>query len=252
MNNKIVVITGAGQGIGSYIAENLDKEFDLLLISKSKNCSNISNRINRSFGFKKSTALKFDLQDNKKLEKNFKKMNLNYYKEIYFILCAAIVDGKKNSFNNYNDWIETFKTNFFSNVSLINLSLSEIKKGKLKKIMVFSGGGAASSFKEFPIYSATKTALVRTIENYAIKFKKKNLNIFAIAPGAVETKMLKKVKKLAKVKSSSSLKEVFGFVDFCLKNKTDFLSGKLVHIRDKILKLKSNKNKNYLKLRRVE
>ena len=252
MNNKIVVITGAGQGIGRYIAENLDKEFDLLLISKSKNCSNISNRINSAFGFKKSNALKFDLKDNKKLEKNFKKLNLNYYKEIYIILCAAVVDSKKNSFNNYNDWIETFKTNFFSNVSFINLAISKIKKGRLKKIMVFSGGGAASSFKEFPIYSATKTALVRTIENYAVKFKKKNLNIFAIAPGAVETKMLKKVKKLAKVKSSSSLKEVFGFVEFCLKNKTDFLSGKLVHIRDKISKLKSNKDKNYLKLRRAE
>ena len=38
MNKKIVIITGAGQGIGRYIAENLDKTFDLLLISKSKNC----------------------------------------------------------------------------------------------------------------------------------------------------------------------------------------------------------------------
>ena len=252
MNRKIVIITGAGQGIGGYIVENLDKKFDLLLISKSKNCINVSKKINKTFRFKKSKALRFDLNDNKKLEKYFNKFKISFYKEINIILCAAKVDRKKTSFNNYYDWIDTFKTNFFSNISFINLAIKKINKKKLKKIMIFSGGGAASSFEEFPIYSATKTALVRTVENYALKFRRENFNIFAIAPGAVETKMLKKVKKLAKVKSNSSLNQVFNFINFCLKNKTNFFNGKLIHIRDNIAKIKKNNDINYLKLRRVE
>ena len=145
--------------------------------------------------------MKCDLRNNKKIEKDFKKLDLNSYKEINIILCAAVVDRKKNSFTNYNDWIDTFKINFFSNISLINIAIAKIKRNKLKKIMVFSGGGAANSFAEFPIYSATKTALVRTVENYALKFRKKNLNIFAIAPGAIETKMLKKLRNWQKSKA---------------------------------------------------
>ena len=64
--------------------------------------------------------------------------------------------------------------------------------------------------------------------------------------------MLKKVKKLAKVKGSSSLNQVFNFINFCLKNKTNFFNGKLIHIRDNIAKIKKNNDINYLKLRRVE
>ena len=47
-------------------------------------------------------------------------------------------------------------------------------------------------FPDFPAYSASKTALVRSIENLSEKFSKKKFNIFAVAPGAVETKNAKK------------------------------------------------------------
>ena len=65
--------------------------------------------------------------------------------------------------------------------------------------MVFSGGGAANSFAEFPIYSATN-ALVRTVENYALKFRKK-FKHFCNRSRAIETKMLKKLRNWQKSKA---------------------------------------------------
>ena len=135
-------------------------------------------------------------------------------------------------------------------MQLLNIFCKLSSNNTKVKIIVFSGGGAANSFKEFPIYSATKTALVRTVENYSEKFKSKNFSIFAIAPGAVKTKMLAKVLKIAKVGTKTNINEVVKFVNKCLLINTSLFNGKLIHIRDNLKKISKIKNKNYLKLRR--
>ena len=146
-----------------------------------------------------------------------------------------------------------FNINFFSNIKIINYFLPFYKNSNQQnKVIIFSGGGAANSFKEFPIYSASKTALIRTVENYSEMFKKTKLSIFALAPGAVKTKMLDKVLKIAKVGAKSNKKEISSFINKCLDINTMFLNGKLVHVRDNIKRIKKNKNYNYLKLRRDE
>ena len=104
-----------------------------------------------------------------------------------------MVEDNINSYLDEKNWIKLFRVNFLANINLIN-SIYNLKKkrDKLNKIIIFSGGGATNSFKEFPIYSVTKTAIVRMVENYSEIFSKKKISIFAVAPGAIKTKMLKK------------------------------------------------------------
>ena len=108
------------------------------------------------------------------------------------------------------------------------------------------------SFKEFPIYSITKTATVRMVENYSEIFSRKKISIFAVAPGAVNTKMLQKVLKVTKVGTKSKMNDVIKFIKFSLKINTSIFNGRLINIKDNISKISKNKNSNYLKLRRVE
>ena len=80
----------------------------------------------------------------------------------------------------YNDWIQTFNTNVISHLEIfyqLNRLLSKSKK-LISKIIFSPGGGAANSFPDFPAYSASKTALVRSIENLSEKFSKKKNLIF--------------------------------------------------------------------------
>lgn len=254
-NNEIIVITGAGQGIGKQIAKNVNTKYDLLLLSKSLNCRTTANEIIKEKSSKKRIIkylrVNFEKNLNNKLLK--KKINFIKYKKIHLILCAGIVDYNIKSYLNIEDWIKIFKVNFFANIKIINLFLSYYRKSKRQnKIIIFSGGGAANVFKEFPIYSASKTALVRTVENYSQIFKKLNISIFAVAPGAVKTKMLSKVLKVSSVRTTSNIEEVILFINKCLKINTKFLNGKLVHVRDDLNKISKNKNFNFLKIRRLE
>ncbi len=257
-NKEIIVITGAGQGIGKAIAKSLSHKYDLLLISKTSNCKKTSEEIKKDILKKENTSriikyLKIDLEKKFDISKFQKIINFRKYEKVHLILCAGIVDHYKNSYQNVINWKKVFNINFFSNINLINSFLKFYNKNKKQnKIIVFSGGGAASSFKAFPIYSASKTALVRTIENYSEILSKKNISIFAIAPGAVKTKMLKKVEKITKVGTKSEIVDVVKFVNQCLKINTNIFNGKLIHIKDKISKISKNKSKDYLKLRRVQ
>ena len=164
-----------------------------------------------------------------------------------------MVEDDTNSYLDEKKWIKFFRINFLANINLINALYDSKKKGdKLNKVIIFSGGGATNSFKEFPIYSITKTAIVRMVENYSEIFYKKKISIFAVAPGAVKTEMLKKVLKVTKVGTKSKMKDVIKFINFSLKVDTSKFNGRLINIKDNINKILKNKNPNYLKLRRVE
>ena len=252
---ELLVITGAGQGIGKNIALSIPKKYDLILISKSNKCKKVAlsiKKLNKSYG-RRINYLKINFEKKISTKQILKNIDLKKYIKIHLILCAGVLDSNQKSYLDEKQWNKLFNVNFLSNVKIINIFLRFYKKSKKQnKIIIFSGGGAASSFKEFPIYSATKTAIVRTVENYSEIFSKTNLSIFAIAPGAVNTNMLKKVIRVAKVGTKSKMNEVTRFINQCLKINTSSFNGKLIHIKDNFLKIKKNKNKNYLKLRRFE
>ncbi len=181
MNKDLIIITGAGQGIGKNIALNIDENYDLFLISKTNNCKYVADLIKKkNKGSKRKIAYKaINFEKKIDFKKILKKYKFFKYKNIHTILCAAMVEGNVNSYLDEINWVKLFRVNFLANINLIN-SIYDLKKKneKLNKIIVFSGGGATNSFKEFPIYSVTKTAIVRMVENYSEIFsKKKNIYI---------------------------------------------------------------------------
>lgn len=91
------------------------------------------------------------------------------------------------------EWLYTVKVNLFGTYLMIKKATPMMIRENYGKIINFSGGGATSPRPNFSAYAASKTAVVRLTETLAHELKGYNIYVNAIAPGAVNTRMLEEV-----------------------------------------------------------
>jgi len=111
------------------------------------------------------------------------------------------------------------------------------------KVICFSGGGSTSPRPNFAAYGVSKTGIVRLVETLAIEWQNQPLDINAVAPGAIFTKMTEQVlatgatmagqkefEEAAKLsrENTTALTKVLGLVEFLLSEKSNGVSGRLL------------------------
>ncbi|MBV8571529.1 MAG: SDR family oxidoreductase [Acidobacteriaceae bacterium] len=92
-----------------------------------------------------------------------------------------------------DQWIATIQVNLIGTMLLCRAVLPLFRRQGYGKIVNFSGGGATSPRPRFSAYAASKTAIVRLTENLAKEEEENGVRVNAIAPGAVNTRMLDEV-----------------------------------------------------------
>jgi 3-oxoacyl-[acyl-carrier protein] reductase len=80
-------------------------------------------------------------------------------------------------------------------------------KRRRGRIINLSGGGATSPRPNFSAYSASKAAIVRLTETLAEEMKPFDIQINAIAPGAINTRMLDEVLTAGKTAGDVALSQ---------------------------------------------
>jgi len=88
-----------------------------------------------------------------------------------------------------HEWANAFSVNLFGPFLLCQAVLPHMIRAGRGKIINFSGGGATSPLCRFTAYGVSKTAVVRLTETLAEEVKEFNIQVNAIAPGAVDTKL---------------------------------------------------------------
>lgn len=237
----VVIISGAGSGIGHAVAIELGKSgIPILCISKSTNAENTAREIQETGGIAESLIL--DIGDYNKAEKVLTEWVRNSnHKKIGLVLAAGIL-GPKGPLTEclLNEWDKCHKVNVLGNLAVLKGTMFRMLENRFGRIVTFAGGGSAYAFPIFPAYSATKTAMVRITENINEDLANKgDFAIVCLAPGAVETDMLKSVRSAgAEVKTTVDLKEPVFFIKDFINAKSCGFSGRFVHVR--------NNWKNYL------
>jgi len=185
---KTALITGASRGLGQAIARKLiDLGADVALSAKHpfetpKDAAKITTHI-------------ADLSDPRTPDQLIAQV-LSAHGRIDILVNNAAVQGPIGGFESvdFEQWSDVFAVNFFAAARLIQLVIPHMRAGG-GKIVNLSGGGAASPRPHVSAYAASKCALVRLTETLALELKSLRIDINAVAPGPMNTRMLDEILK---------------------------------------------------------
>jgi 3-oxoacyl-[acyl-carrier protein] reductase len=80
--------------------------------------------------------------------------------------------------------------NVFGSILMCRALLPHFKAHRYGKIVQLSGGGATNPLPRLSAYAASKAAIVRFAESLALEVKDDGIDVNAIAPGALNTRMM--------------------------------------------------------------
>lgn len=141
-------------------------------------------------------------------------------------------------------WSATVRANLDGTFFTIRAFAKQLSAAPRRaKIICFSGGGATKPRANFSAYGVAKTGVVRLVETIAEEERGQSLDINAIAPGAINTRLTDEILALGpevagavefasaqkqKASGGGSLEKALGLVEWLLSPESDGISGRLI------------------------
>jgi NAD(P)-dependent dehydrogenase (short-subunit alcohol dehydrogenase family) len=91
------------------------------------------------------------------------------------------------------DWTQAWQVNVTGTLLVCQHAVLAMKPLRGGKIINVSGGGATNPMPRFAAYAATKAAVVRLTETLAEEYRADNIDVNAVAPGALRTRLTDQV-----------------------------------------------------------
>jgi NAD(P)-dependent dehydrogenase (short-subunit alcohol dehydrogenase family) len=93
----------------------------------------------------------------------------------------------------WDEWVKAIEINLLGTVYMCRLVAPIFKSRGYGKIINLSGGGATNPLPRISAYAASKAAVVRMTDTLAEELKDWKIDVNAIAPGALNTRLLDEV-----------------------------------------------------------
>jgi len=191
---KAAIITGAGRGIGRAIALAFAQEGADMLVA-SRTLSEVADTAEEAQALgRRALALKVDVSNREEVERMVARA-LEEFGKVDILVNNAGVYGSIGPLadNDPEKWVQTVRINLFGSFFCARAVLPFMIRQRRGKIINLSGGGAASPLPNFSAYAASKAAIVRLTETLAEEVKGFSIQVNAIAPGAVNTRLMDEI-----------------------------------------------------------
>jgi 3-oxoacyl-[acyl-carrier protein] reductase len=193
LKNKTAIITGASGGIGKFVAGAMLQEGARIVLADC--CQARLETVSAELGSAdRVLAVTADVADAKQV-RNLVTEAHRKFGDIDILVNAAGIQQPIGPFieADLDAWIKNINVNLIGTVSCCKAVLPDMVKRKRGKIINFSGGGATGPRPNFSAYACAKTAIVRFTETLALEVAPYNIDVNALAPGAVATSMIQEI-----------------------------------------------------------
>ena len=126
---------------------------------------------------------------------NLFKTALSQMGDVNVLIANAGVYGTKGPIEeiDWQEWSDAIDINLKGAVLTTRSVIPHFKKNKAGKIIYLSGGGATKPLPFLSAYAASKAAVVRFCETVAEELRDFNIDVNAVAPGALNTRLLDEI-----------------------------------------------------------
>jgi NAD(P)-dependent dehydrogenase (short-subunit alcohol dehydrogenase family) len=194
---RFAIITGASQGLGEEIAKQFVEEgASVFLCARSapavrivaQQLSAIARNGQKVFAQSTNVSKPHDVDQ-------LVAQALDVFKRIDILVNNAGVYGPIGPTHeiDWNAWVDAININLIGLAYVCRAVTPIMMRQKSGKIINLSGGGATNPLPRMTSYAASKAAVVRFTESLALDLKAHGVDVNAIAPGALDTRLLDQV-----------------------------------------------------------
>jgi NAD(P)-dependent dehydrogenase (short-subunit alcohol dehydrogenase family) len=197
LQNLVTIVTGASQGFGRAIAEEFVQQGAHVAICARDSSLLETVRVglqDLASAGQQVLAQTGDVSSTDRMEEFFCRTEREIGPVDVLVNNAGVYGPKGPSESvDLKEWSRALEINVLGTLIPTRFAIAQMKKKKKGKIINLSGGGATNPLPRLSAYAASKAAVVRLTETLAEELREFSIDVNAIAPGALNTRLLDEV-----------------------------------------------------------
>ena len=234
---KRVLVTGASRGIGRAIALNLAQNGYDIIINYNSNEEAAKSILKEVSAFSSNSyLLKFSINDRavckKTIEDDIEKNGIYYG----VVLNAGIAKDNVFPVMEEYEWDDVISTNLGGFYNVLKPIVMPLISNKVKgRIITMSSISGLAGNRGQVNYSASKAGIIGATKALALELAKRGITVNCIAPGVIETDMIKdvpsdEVKKMIPMKRFGKPEEIAGLVNYLMSENAAYITGQVISV----------------------